>query len=550
MLQRGPGSSISWFPFVAVLFLLKLLNVHAIEQYRSLDEHASHSIFDAGAVLQPSKKFEEVFADGNQQTLKSEAGGDTALFDCREELESWQTSWSEQRKTWCCKHTDMDCPAEHAFDCQASFKNWELEWSDAKQEYCCQRMQRGCRRVTSAKQLKHQAQTEGSGLVDGDGVMSADRKARIAAKQAPPRAPTEVREKPANASVLRNGLLRPASQQKNTVIPAPAATIPTKQDASITSKEYPTATYPTATRHSPAKANFMRIVTASSTTTSSTTTMAPLVPAPFNNTNLTAPIIQATQNLWNALMQWQKVLLDAVSRPPGVVAGPPGPPGPPGQDGKTGEAGQNGAVGSPGTPGEAGVPGLPVLPTNRYNGTAGPPGLHTTTTAPGTTDGALGTQTTRAVVSSTGSVKDECHWEPFYVPPHQYCHDPLWKADSSLGLDDCKSRCDQDGACKFISFWESNGDNWCHETTTCTDIHNQDPDHTITIQKKVCPPGTENPRTLDCLWSEWSVFGECSVTCGTGVVERTRVLLKEADKDGKCDGLGADWAACILNGCE
>mmetsp|Transcript_74216 Transcript_74216/g.131223 ORF Transcript_74216/g.131223 Transcript_74216/m.131223 type:complete len:199 (-) Transcript_74216:125-721(-) len=107
--------------------------------------------------------------------------------------------------------------------------------------------------------------------------------------------------------------------------------------------------------------------------------------------------------------------------------------------------------------------------------------------------GALGTQTKRAVVSSTGSVEDECHWEPFYVPPHQYCHDPLWKADSSLGLDDCKSRCDQDGACKFISFWESNGDNWCHETTACTDIHTQDPDHNITIEKKVCPPRAENP---------------------------------------------------------
>ena len=42
-----------------------------------------------------------------------------------------------------------------------------------------------------------------------------------------------------------------------------------------------------------------------------------------------------------------------------------------------------------------------------------------------------------------------------------------------------------------------------------------------------CP--TEN----DCVWNPWSSWSPCSKTCGTGIAQRSRTVLKEAILDGK-----------------
>lgn len=48
-------------------------------------------------------------------------------------------------------------------------------------------------------------------------------------------------------------------------------------------------------------------------------------------------------------------------------------------------------------------------------------------------------------------------------------------------------------------------------------------------------PGTE---TVDCRWSEWGAYSECSVSCGGGESHRQRSILAEAQNGGRACAAG------------
>lgn len=55
-----------------------------------------------------------------------------------------------------------------------------------------------------------------------------------------------------------------------------------------------------------------------------------------------------------------------------------------------------------------------------------------------------------------------------FGPDHYYCEDGSTISESgSTGLEDCKSRCNSEAACKFMSFWETGGVNWCRISRAC-----------------------------------------------------------------------------------
>jgi hypothetical protein len=56
--------------------------------------------------------------------------------------------------------------------------------------------------------------------------------------------------------------------------------------------------------------------------------------------------------------------------------------------------------------------------------------------------------------------------------------------------------------------------------------------------------------SVDCKWSDWSEWGDCSKTCGGGVQNATRVKLQEELYDGlPCDGEATRQQDCNPDQC-
>lgn len=62
--------------------------------------------------------------------------------------------------------------------------------------------------------------------------------------------------------------------------------------------------------------------------------------------------------------------------------------------------------------------------------------------------------------------------------------------------------------------------------------------------------GTEPCPPVDCEWSQWSKFGSCSVTCGTGVKVRSRSVTVLSQYGGKeCNGASSVAETCEMEDC-
>ena len=61
--------------------------------------------------------------------------------------------------------------------------------------------------------------------------------------------------------------------------------------------------------------------------------------------------------------------------------------------------------------------------------------------------------------------------------------------------------------------------------------------------------GLRCKKKLDCQWSEWTSYSNCSVECGTGTQTRTREKTVEEQYGGLCSGSAEDTIICTLNPC-
>ena len=61
--------------------------------------------------------------------------------------------------------------------------------------------------------------------------------------------------------------------------------------------------------------------------------------------------------------------------------------------------------------------------------------------------------------------------------------------------------------------------------------------------------GLRCKKKLDCQWSEWSSYSNCSVPCGTGKQTRSREKTVEEQYGGLCSGSEEDTIICTLNPC-
>merc|ERR1712061_492089 len=91
---------------------------------------------------------------------------ESRLFDCNNGYSKWEDTWSEYKKTWCCKFRQMGCTAltttsvttitsvttatsitmteSRLFDCNNGYSKWEDTWSEYKKTWCCKFRQMGC----------------------------------------------------------------------------------------------------------------------------------------------------------------------------------------------------------------------------------------------------------------------------------------------------------------------------------------------------------------------------------------------------------------------
>ncbi|CAD7963451.1 unnamed protein product [Amoebophrya sp. A25] len=66
-----------------------------------------------------------------------------------------------------------------------------------------------------------------------------------------------------------------------------------------------------------------------------------------------------------------------------------------------------------------------------------------------------------------------------------------------------------------------------------------------------CADEFEVNQCIDAHWGEWTLFGPCSASCGTGYQRRTRTVLRPANWCGKAAvGRKEDFAACETGSCK
>ncbi|XP_013913582.1 PREDICTED: SCO-spondin-like [Thamnophis sirtalis] len=64
-----------------------------------------------------------------------------------------------------------------------------------------------------------------------------------------------------------------------------------------------------------------------------------------------------------------------------------------------------------------------------------------------------------------------------------------------------------------------------------------------------CQDGSDEANCVDCILSPWSLWSECSRSCGLGVTFRRRDLLRNALPGGRCDRDEFDSRSCFLRAC-
>lgn len=72
--------------------------------------------------------------------------------DCQANHSHWHQRWSDDKKSWCCKHEHVGCTKEassRTYNCNAGFSNWKQEWAADKAAWCCTNEGRGCASSTT-----------------------------------------------------------------------------------------------------------------------------------------------------------------------------------------------------------------------------------------------------------------------------------------------------------------------------------------------------------------------------------------------------------------
>ena len=54
------------------------------------------------------------------------------------------------------------------------------------------------------------------------------------------------------------------------------------------------------------------------------------------------------------------------------------------------------------------------------------------------------------------------------------------------------------------------------------------------------------PHTADAVWSRWDSWSSCSVSCGEGIITRTRVCMFGHYGEGSCKGNTSMTSACNI----
>merc|ERR1712217_614322 len=76
-------------------------------------------------------------------------------YDCTNKYSTWESSWSNKKKQWCCENMNMGCigsiigtttriSIRPKYDCTNKYSTWESSWSNKKKRWCCENMKMGC----------------------------------------------------------------------------------------------------------------------------------------------------------------------------------------------------------------------------------------------------------------------------------------------------------------------------------------------------------------------------------------------------------------------
>jgi len=82
-------------------------------------------------------------AGASGSSLARQSVSSSAFFDCASGFSTWQLSWTQEKKQWCCTHTGKACAAE-SFDCNSGDADWVHLWTEEKQRHCCDHFRKGC----------------------------------------------------------------------------------------------------------------------------------------------------------------------------------------------------------------------------------------------------------------------------------------------------------------------------------------------------------------------------------------------------------------------
>jgi len=62
-------------------------------------------------------------------------------FDCRANLNSSREGWSQEKRRWCCRHSNTGC---EEFECFVDTEEWKTDWSEEQKTFCCKQNGLGC----------------------------------------------------------------------------------------------------------------------------------------------------------------------------------------------------------------------------------------------------------------------------------------------------------------------------------------------------------------------------------------------------------------------
>lgn len=74
-------------------------------------------------------------------------------YNCSVEYSSWNETWSQSKRTWCCNFDERGCPTTKTmtkrnkttiYHCKVGLSNWEVGWSMKKKTWCCLHARLGC----------------------------------------------------------------------------------------------------------------------------------------------------------------------------------------------------------------------------------------------------------------------------------------------------------------------------------------------------------------------------------------------------------------------